>query len=279
MSFRVLFSTLRTFKRTKEDPPRPEQVYGKLGDGGPHEMKALRLWKVGGGDESVRSICYYLDTPPPKGPPAVCDLELIDNDVTPLGCEFLGKTLGLGGNPVIVKLVLDFNRFGTEGVEKLAIGLSQNRTLRSLSMQYCGIGPEGGAHIGTILVYVWSKLEELLLRGNELAAPGTKDILIMAKRAKALKRISMAHNGIRDAGEVVEALVDLMKTRDNIAKYDFLANELSDEDCRTIIHGAMGLNHLQELRIYERIPETTMEAIASLVGGKKGKKGKKGRKK
>jgi len=59
-------------------------------------------------------------------PTLVC-LELIDNKITHLGCEFLGKTLSPGPTlPPIVYLKLDHNLFGSAGVNALAEGLKIN---------------------------------------------------------------------------------------------------------------------------------------------------------
>jgi hypothetical protein len=54
-------------------------------------------------------------------------LELIDNKITHLGCEFLGKTLSPGPTmPPVVYLKLDHNLFGSAGVNALAEGLKIN---------------------------------------------------------------------------------------------------------------------------------------------------------
>lgn len=50
--------------------------------------KSVRLWKTGCEDEGVRSICEYL-----KVTPNVLLLELLDNGITKLGCEFISRIL------------------------------------------------------------------------------------------------------------------------------------------------------------------------------------------
>lgn len=49
---------------------------------------SIRLWKTFCEDEGVRSVCQYLE----HGR-NVAFLELLDNNITPLGCEFLSKAL------------------------------------------------------------------------------------------------------------------------------------------------------------------------------------------
>ena len=66
-------------------------------------LKVIRLWKVDLQDEGLRSICAYIDK---VG--SVEYLDLMDNKITSLGCEFLGKTLCSERNS-IRKLKLDNN--------------------------------------------------------------------------------------------------------------------------------------------------------------------------
>merc|ERR1712014_236261 len=142
MGFRVLFKTVKEAKYA--------------------QIQAIRIWKCNGSDESVRSVCDYLMLPE-----AECkDLHFTDNGITPLGCEFLGKTLGPNGNKMVNLLRLDYNPFGALGVEKLSLGLAQNATLRQLSLRYCGIGEDGGQYLAHILMFHRNALEVLELRGN-----------------------------------------------------------------------------------------------------------------
>jgi Ran GTPase-activating protein (RanGAP) involved in mRNA processing and transport len=53
----------------------------------PH-LKKIRLWKIDLQDEGLRSICNFIDKMS-----TIEYLDLMDNNITALGCEFLGKTL------------------------------------------------------------------------------------------------------------------------------------------------------------------------------------------
>jgi Ran GTPase-activating protein (RanGAP) involved in mRNA processing and transport len=83
------------------------------------EAKSVRLWKTGCEDEGVRSICTYLKLNLNVG----C-LELLDNGITSLGCEFLARILLPETRSNLKLLKLDHNSFGSEGVDKLAAGLT-----------------------------------------------------------------------------------------------------------------------------------------------------------
>lgn len=55
-------------------------------------------------------------------------LDLTENEITTLGCEYLGKTLSAFPIP-IMELVLDFNPIGNEGMRELSKGLEMNSKL------------------------------------------------------------------------------------------------------------------------------------------------------
>ena len=110
---------------------------------------SIRLWKGKCEDEGVRLICEY----------AMVNwnlsiLELMNCEITPLGCEFINKALApkTGGRLSIMKL--DYNqRIGDEGVKILSENLSNNRGLTFLSLAYCGIGEVGARSVFEILIY------------------------------------------------------------------------------------------------------------------------------
>jgi len=47
----------------------------------------------------------------------------------------------------LLKLKLDHNNFGDEGLKNLALALRVNNTLEKLSLNYCGISKEGSKYI------------------------------------------------------------------------------------------------------------------------------------
>lgn len=100
-------------------------------------LKVIRLWKVDLQDEGLRSICNYIDKVQ-----TVEYLDLMDNKITALGCQFLGKTLKNDRNNII-KLKLDNNDIRDEGLENLVVGLRQNDKIEKLSFNFCGITKKG----------------------------------------------------------------------------------------------------------------------------------------
>merc|ERR1719401_2714362 len=211
-------------------------------------------------------------------PPDVKDVQFCDNGVTELGCEFLGRTLGPNGNKVVNLLRLDYNHFGTPGVERLSLGLSQNATLRQLSLQYCGIGEDGGQYIAHCLMFHRSALEVLELRGNYLKDRGVVDVLSGARRNKSLSKIDLFDNKFTDTPEVCQALRDLFANNTNLVIYNLGGNQISDSGASILVNGMIGHAHLQQVMVTERCSAKTFEALEFQLSASKGKKKGKKRK-
>ncbi|CEL94624.1 unnamed protein product [Vitrella brassicaformis CCMP3155] len=241
-------------------------------------IRALRLWRCRGGDEFVRSICYYLDAIPS---PNVEELQFVDTNMTPLGCDFVGRTLCRTGNAKITFLRLDFNKIGSEGAEALAKGLAENASIKHLSLQYCGITSNGGVALSQMLMYVRSALTEVLLRGNELGREGAIDVLRGARRAQRLKCLDLSDNKFGDSDDVLDNLLYLFVNHTGIEEYRLLGNSITDAGAERLLQGIVGNTHLKTIMLPERISKQTLEAISQSLGGggKGGKKKKGGRKK
>ncbi|CAD7948468.1 unnamed protein product [Amoebophrya sp. A25] len=245
----------------------------------------IRLWKCDPkGDESVRSVCEYLESP---NGVVVEDLQFTDNNITDLGCEFLGLALGgrekVAGKiqlvPPVSYLRLDYNHIGAKGVQKLSLGLAQNKTLRALSCQYCAIGPEGGQPLACILMYRESEMEQFLMRGNELGDMGALALLRGVRRNQKLKLLDVSDNKFTEKPEILDVLLDCFQNNLLLEVYRLVGNQISDVGAQKLIHGMIGMSHLKEIQVPERCSQSTYEALEQALGGGKKKKGKKGKKK
>ena len=172
----------------------------------------------------MRAICEFL-----VGNGSVLCMELMDNKITPLGCEFIGRTLMPGPRcPPICYLKLDHNMFGSAGVENLCIGLKSNEFLKMLSLTYCGIDHKGARPLFEVLIFSKSKIEELVLTGNQLRNEGTMTILNGVSIAKELKKIYLADNQFNEEPDMLESIKSCMSRNKTLAKYDFKNNDLKD---------------------------------------------------
>ena len=76
---------------------------------------SVRLWKAKCEDEGVRLVCKFL-----QASKSVNVLELLDAELTTLGCEFLSQTLHCSAEVPLLVLKLDHNPIGAAGMKALA---------------------------------------------------------------------------------------------------------------------------------------------------------------
>ena len=92
-----------------------------------------RMWKVAAQDEGVHSIAEYL-----VDNPQVEVLDLLDNAITHLGCNYIGKIYKSISPTLSIKcLFLDHNKIGDEGMKYLADGLRKSPQLKGIIKKNC----------------------------------------------------------------------------------------------------------------------------------------------
>jgi Ran GTPase-activating protein (RanGAP) involved in mRNA processing and transport len=117
----------------------------------PH-AKTFCLWKTFCEDEGVRAVVQCLTQLK-----SVFKVDLLDNKITALGCEFVSTLIHPKSNCNIEILKLDHNEFGSAGMIALSEGLAICKTLKNLSLTYCNIDAAGARAIFEILIYSQSK--------------------------------------------------------------------------------------------------------------------------
>ena len=152
----------------------------------------------------------------------------MNNEITPLGCQFLGRLLAPEAKANLLMVKLDHNNFGSEGLNYLAEGLSMNKTVTQLSLKYNKIDASGADALFQILIYTQSALELLELDGNYLRNEGVIKLMKGLSIAKNLKQIVLADNQFLEEDEVLEAINDCMVKNQNLGRYDFKYNFISD---------------------------------------------------
>lgn len=131
--------------------------------GGYKHLEIVILSNLKTYDEGLKSLCRYMETAK-----TIKELELEINQISPIGCTYLGNALNPKNMVPILKLNLSYNKFGSEGLKNLSVGLSENNTLEELTLNYCDINYEGALYLQEILSYHDSKIEVLSLIGNQL---------------------------------------------------------------------------------------------------------------
>ena len=108
-------------------------------------------------------------------------------------------------------------------------GLKNNEMIKTLSLCYCGVDQDGSRALFEVLIFQKSKLEELILTGNELKNEGVMQVLNGVSIAKELKKIYLADNQFNEKPEVLESIRACMARNKSLARYDFRNNDLKDD--------------------------------------------------
>ena len=122
-------------------------------------------------------------------------LELMNCEITPLGCEFLLSPLNpdpmMGSKLEVLKL--DYNNgIGNAGIKILAENLCKNKSLLILSLAYCGItGAEGGRILMEIMIYQQSGLQLINLSGNQFDNEGIVEVFKGLAANKSLNNVML----------------------------------------------------------------------------------------
>nr|XP_017202158.2 uncharacterized protein LOC100358019 [Oryctolagus cuniculus] len=133
--------------------------------------KEMCIWGLRLSNPEVARLALLLEL---KGH-AVCPftaLKIIDCKMDPWSLRRLGKALQLCS---LRSLVLDYCKFGKEEMESVFSGLENHQSLKGLSLRYCGLGPESGQRLGSVVSR--SAIRELYLDGNHLQCSGALALL------------------------------------------------------------------------------------------------------
>lgn len=129
---------------------------------------------------------------------------LVDNGIGIQGCAALGEALSKGYNTTLLSLNLDLNPFSDNGARVLGKGLQSNKTLQSLSLEYCNISALGAECLAASLIHEKSVgeapndtgLKALSLRGNRLTCEGVRHMMNAMRTNKTLTKLNLADVGL-----------------------------------------------------------------------------------
>uniref|UniRef100_A0A663M8S3 Leucine rich repeat containing 45 n=1 Tax=Athene cunicularia TaxID=194338 RepID=A0A663M8S3_ATHCN len=146
----------------------------------------------------------------------VKSLDLKGNNLRTLGAEALGKLLGQ--NKSIRSLILEWNSLGAweEGFSFFCQGLGANNSLQQLDLRNNQISHQGAGELAMALKQNAS-LQELDLRWNNVGLLGGRALLNCLHSNKTLKRLELAGNNVpSDILKAVEQAVDHNQDRQAI---------------------------------------------------------------
>lgn len=159
-------------------------------------LKSLRIWRCNIGDGGAQAVAELLELGGSEC--ALAFLELMDDNIGPMGGLAIGQALSYGNNLSLLTLKLDYNNtLGTKGIADLCKGLRTNRTLKQLHLQFCDItGTEGGAALSDVLANGNGVLEVMNLSGNRLGGRGLSALCRGLLTNVKLTNLSLADNMI-----------------------------------------------------------------------------------
>lgn len=217
-------------------------------------------------------------------------LDLLKNKITHVGCGYLGRVLGPTSEMPLKILHIDHNSIGSKGVEGLANGLAQNKTINVLTLSFDELDAKCAPDICRILIFIESNLKEMELIGNQLKGEGVAEILPAVKISKNLTSLNVSDNQVEDGPKLKEALADFATNARNFQKINIGNNFLSNvfigqalqalEEGKKVVDINFGIEINPELRLKLKAILTENKKVAKKAKKKKkkGKKGKKGKK-
>ncbi|XP_036075432.1 uncharacterized protein LOC107509412 isoform X2 [Rousettus aegyptiacus] len=133
--------------------------------------KQICIWGLQLSNPEVARLALLLEL---KGHPTcpLTTLELTDCKMDPWSLGRLGQALRFSS---LHSLVLDYCKFENEEVESIFSGLERNQRLQDLSLRYCGLGPQSGQRLGSVICQ--SAICKLHLEGNYLQCSGALALL------------------------------------------------------------------------------------------------------
>ncbi|NXL38208.1 LRC45 protein, partial [Glaucidium brasilianum] len=174
-------------------------------------FSALALGDCGLSEEGVKLLLHGLCSNT-----TVKSLDLKGNNLRTLGAEALGKLLGQ--NKSIRSLILEWNSLGVweEGFSFFCQGLGANNSLQQLDLRNNQISHQGAGELAMALKQNAS-LQELDLRWNNIGLLGGRALLNCLHSNKALKRLELAGNNVpSDILKAVEQAVNHNQDRQAI---------------------------------------------------------------
>ncbi|XP_050996631.1 uncharacterized protein LOC127184343 [Acomys russatus] len=133
--------------------------------------KEICIWGLQLTNPEVARLALFLEQ---KGHAAcrVTTLEIVDCKMDRWSLGRLGKALQFSS---LHFLVLDYCKFGNEELECIFSCLENNQSLQGLSLRYCGLRPQSGPRLGSVISQ--SAICELHLDGNYLQCSGALSLL------------------------------------------------------------------------------------------------------
>lgn len=209
------------------NPNAIQAIFAAIHDAKIDTLISIRFWKIKAQDEGIRAQSTYM-----IANKTVEVVDVLDNEITPLGCEFLGRAIHPTVNLTQKKLNMDHNVFRDEGLRQLNYGLAINPNIMHLSLTYCGLTELSAKFLQQILAFSESKIEYLSLQGNELGNIGVKALLEAVKINTVITELGLSDNQFGE--KCVDDIVDVVKNVPQMFCIDIRHNGIYEEGAEKI---------------------------------------------
>jgi len=171
-------------------------------------------------------------------------------------------SLGLAAQGGLLQiLVLDHNQLGDLGAQILSTGINRCGTLKQLSLENCGIGPEGALALGGTMVPhddpkiydMQPKYLSLNLSRNPLASQGVINISKGIACCPTLKVLNLSSVDLTEEHVVgLEFLCGALSANPSIDQVDLDCNFFGDAGAAVFIPFLQGASYMRKFRITAR---------------------------
>ena len=245
-------------------------------------LKSLRIWEGEIGDEGMRAIHQFIIE---TNNSSLNLIELLNDNIGPLGCEFISRIFEPSLPCNIQILTLDYNRFGNEGLNNLLNYLPTNTTLTYLSLNYCDID-EKGIPFFEKYITTTKTLEKLILMGNPIKDEGVTNLCSYLLNNDSIEELNINNVNFGTNEDTINKLIYLFENNMSLVIYHVKFNFITENNFRTIVEALKGEKgkHVYQFNADEKYPKELFDMYFKAMKGKKYKKkkkkgGKKGKKK
>lgn len=196
-------------------------IFDSMKRAGIQSIRSFRLWKCDAKNEGIRVLSEMI-----KISAQVEVIDLLDNEIDELGCEFLSRSLDRGCQ--LKKLLLDHNPIGEKGFNFLSRSIATLPNLEELSLAFCGLKKESSSCIQQILLFRQSRLQILNVSYNSLETAGCYACFKALEINTYLREINLRHNEIIEDVNLAEKLLKIIVNHCSLTALDISCNSFSE---------------------------------------------------
>ena len=189
------------------------------------------MWQSYIGDEGVRCFVDFIQE---TSCSSINVIELIDNNLSFLACEFLAKCFSSVLPTNIQVLTLDCNKLGNQGLYNLLKGQSPPNSLEELSLQNCCLEADSMNYLGEWISNDNCKLVILNVASNDIRNEGFNILAKYLIANTSIKYVDFSNNFIGNNKESIENLNLTLLEKKHLIAYNLKMNLFTETELKPI---------------------------------------------